>query len=184
MIGLLFNKDQNDLFKKQMEDNLEEIKIWNIVNIIIPCFIILIPSLLFSFLPSDRITYQNLILNGSFSFLGINILFSMSVFLINSIRVKDVKVEKQIYEIRIRLIVYLCILLIAGAFLYTLQIAFNMDTDSRVWTTTMGFFIVLFFSSGIGKRIYLIKDELVGKSFKDDVEEKVNNLQSAADDLE
>lgn len=184
MVAILFRKDQNELFKKQLEDNPEEAKIWSIINVIVPGFIILIPALLFSFLPEERISFQNLILNGSFSLLGISTLFSMSIFLVNSIRLKDIKIEKQIYQLRIRLLIYLCVLIFVGTILYILQIAFVVSSSERIATVTFGFVVVLIYSVGIGKRIYLIKDELVGKSYNDDIRESVKDLKDATNDLD
>jgi hypothetical protein len=184
MVKLLFNKDQNSIFIKLNEDNSEEIRIWRIINVIVPCIIILIPSGLFSFLPPDKLTFQDLILNGSFSLLGINILFSMSIFLINSIKIKDKKIEDQMISLRIRLIIYLCILLIFGTLIYVLQIAFNIVDLEQKTFLTIGFLMVLYFSTGIGKRIYLIKDELVGKSLGEGINDKVNELKNAVHDIE
>lgn len=184
MISLLFSKDQNAIFKKQSEDNIEEIKVWNIINVIVPSLIILIPTFLISFLPPDRVTFQNLILNGSFSLLGINILFSMSIFLINSIKIKDKKLENNMISLRIRLIVYLCILLIFSTLIYFLQIATTIETKSQITIVTFGFIFILFLSINIGKRIYLIKDELVGKGIGEDISETVNDLKNSVHDIE
>lgn len=180
----LFRKDQNELFKKQLEDNAEELKIWNVINVWVPCIIILIPTFFYRFLPVDRISFQNLILNGSFSLLGISILFSMSIFLINSARLKDIKIEKQIYDLRIRLMIYLCVLLMLGAIIYCLQIAFNLVGMDRIVTILIGFLILLYLSIGVGRRIYLIKDELVGKSFNEEIQSAVNDLKNATNDLD
>jgi hypothetical protein len=183
MISLLFSKGQNELFNKQFEYNLEEIKIWNVINVILPCVIILIPSFFFSFLPDDKVTFQNLILNGSFSLLGINILFSMSIFLITSKRLEDGKFEAQIIQLRIRLIIYLCGFLIIGTITYLLQIAFSINSFSQILTTSIGFILILYFSVGIGKRIYLLKDELVGKPYSEDISDSVSKLKESTNDL-
>lgn len=182
--NLLFRQDQNNFFTKQLSDNKEDIKVWNIINVMVPCLIIIFPTLLYSFLPSDRINFQNLILNGSFSLLGINLLFSTGVFLINSLRLKDVKIEKQIKEIRIRLLIYLCILLFIGSMLYVLQISFNIANTARIITIILGASFILVFSIGISKRIYLVKDELVGISYVEEIIETVNDLKKSTDDLD
>lgn len=184
MTSFFFKKHQNELFKKQLEDNPEEITVWNIINVLVPCLIIFIPACLFSFLPKERITFQHLILNGSFSLLGITVLFSMSIFLINSLRLKDVKIERQIYELRIRLLIYLCVLIFLGTIIYILQIAFEIDSWERIITVTIGFILILFYSLGVGKRIYLIKDELVGRSYNDEIKESVQQLRNATNDLD
>ena len=182
MTSLLFKKDQNELFNKQIDENREDLFIWNLVNVYVPCIIIIIPACFYAFLPEDRVTLQNLIFNGSFSLLGINILFSTSTFLINSFRLRDEKIEKQIYYLRIRLVVYLCALLILGTLIYLLQIAFNITTCTQRISILISF-IVVFISMGIGRRAYLLKDELVGKSFNEDVQGKVSELQHSTDDL-
>ncbi len=183
MTSLFFTKGQNELFNKQLDENRDEMTDWNIINVIVPCGIILIPSLLFSFLPPEKISFQNLILNGSFSLLGINILFSMAIFLINSKRHKDAKVESQIVKLRRRLVIYLCILLIVGTIIYILQIAFSIKSCAQILTVTIGFTLILHLSVGMSKRIYLIKDELVGKSYNEDILDIVSKLKQSTDDL-
>lgn len=180
---ILFSSDQNEFFETQQDLCKEEIKIWYIFNVTIPVIIILIPSLLLSFLPVDRVSFQNLVLNGSFSLLGINVLFGMSTFLVNSFRLKDQKLEKQIIEIKKRLIIYLCTLLLLGSIIYLLQIAFHIDSSGKYVTVSAGCFMMLFLSVAIGKRIYLLKDELVGKSFNEEVNDAVNDLKESVDDL-
>jgi hypothetical protein len=183
-MNILFSKDHNRLFAAQQAIHKEEITTWYVFNVVIPIIIILIPTVLFSFLPDNRLSFQNLILNGSFSLLGINILFGMSTFLINSIRLKDQKFEAQIIQVRKRLIIYLCGLLILSSIIYILQIAFNLDELGKYITTSVGCFLMLYLSIVIGKRVYLLKDELVGKSYNEDVTDSVNDLKSSLDDLE
>lgn len=184
MTAILFNKNQNKIFKKQFEDFKEDVKIWHITNLLIPSIIILIPSFLYSFLPEGKNTFNNLILNGSFSLLGINILFTMSIFLINSVRLKDAKFEKDIIKIRLRLIIYLASLLILGSIIYILQIIYNIDSFDRYVTIVIGLSITFYFSIGIGKRVFCIKDELIGKSISEDITENVRNLENSTKDLD
>ncbi|MBK7625648.1 MAG: hypothetical protein IPJ16_00345 [Bacteroidales bacterium] len=183
MVSILFNKEQNEVFDKQLGEFSDEIKVWRIINEFAPCIIILIPTFCLSFLPDDRVSFHNLFLNGSFSLLGINILFSMSIFLINSVRLKNVKIESQIIRLRIKLIVYLCLLLILGTIIYFIQIAFAIDTWPKIVFVVVTSFLILYFSMGIGKRIFLTRDELVGKSYGEDVIDNVNELKNSVDDL-
>ena len=180
---MLFNKDQNELFSSQEEQYKDHIRRWYLVNVITPIIIILLPTFFMSFLPPDRTNFQNLILNGSFSLLGINVLMGMSTLLINTIKLKDQKFEKQISQLRQKLIIYLCIFLFLGTVLYWLQIALNIDSVGRYSTTTVGCFVILVLSISIGKRIFLLKDELVGKPFNEDVNDSVNDLTNSVDDL-
>ena len=183
-MNILFTKEQNLFYKELKELYNEEIFLWNIFNVIIPVIIIFIPSLLYYFLPQERQTFQNLILNGSFSLLGINILFGMSAFLINSYKIKDKKIENQIIEIRKRLIIYMSFLFLLGTIVYVLQIIFDLDSIGRIYTVTLICFTSLILSIKIGKRIYLLKDEIVGKSYKDDINEGIHNLTNSIDDLD
>jgi len=183
MTTILFNKSQNEIFKKQFEDFNEDLKVWHITNLVIPCAIILIPTFLYSFLPEGKNTFNNLILNGSFSLLGINILFTTTIFLINSIRLKDAKFEKEIISIRVRLIIYLASLLILGSVIYILQIIYNIDSREKTITIIAGLIITFYFSIGIGKRVFCIKDELIGKTITEDINDTVKALKSSTDDL-
>lgn len=183
-MNILFSKEQNELYLELKNSYKEEIKLWNIFNVFIPITIIFIPLFLFTFLPEEKVSFQNLILNGSFSLLGINILFSTSTFLIYSIKLRDEKFEAQITELRRRLVIYLCGLLIFGTIIYVLQIAFVINTTGQYYTAAIGCFLLLILSIEIGKRIYVLKDELVGKSFKDDLNDNIDNLTEALDDLE
>lgn len=181
---VLFTKNQNEFFKKQIELNKEVVQIWNITNAVIPILIILIPTMMFSFLPDGKNNFQNLILNGSFSLLGINILFSMSIFLVNSFSNKDIKMERQIVELRIRLIIYLCVSLIFGAMFYVIQIVYEINSSQKLYTVLIALVLILYVSLGIGKRIYLVKDELVGKSINQDIKDTVEELKNATNDLQ
>lgn len=184
MTTILFKKNQNQIFEKQFEDFSEDLKIWNITNLIIPCLIIFIPTFLYSFLPEGKNTFNNLILNGSFSLLGINILFTTSIFLINSIRLKDVKFEQEIIQIRLRLIIYLASLLILGTVIYILQIIQNIDSKERTITILAGLAITFYFSIGIGKRVFCIKDELIGKTISEEINKNVDDLKKSTEDLD
>ncbi|MEQ8584075.1 MAG: hypothetical protein RIC30_15125 [Marinoscillum sp.] len=183
LMNILFTKDQNDLFKRQRIENTEEIWIWRTVNIFVPSLIIITPLIISSFLPQSRISVQNLLLNGSFSLLGINVLFSVATHLINSSKLKDEKVETQIMQIRVRLIVYLSALLIFGSIFYVLQIAFQIDSYGKMITVGIGFLISSFFSIGISERTFLIRDDLVGKPFNDEINSGVERLTRSLDDL-
>jgi len=186
MTAVLFSKEQNELFDKQLQDFKAEVGIWKLLNVKIPVIIILLPLLFVSFLPESKVGVQNLILNGSFSLLGINVLFGMSTLLINSIKMKDQKIEKQIVDLRIRLMVYLCSLLLLGTLIYWSQLSFDIgfDTVGRLFTISLGLLLTLVFSIGVGMRIYLIKDELIGKSFSEDVSDSVRGLKNSVDDIE
>lgn len=184
MTELLFSKRQNDIFKKQFEDFNEDMRIWNITNFIIPSFIIFIPLIFYSFLPVGKANFNNLILNGSFSLLGINILFTMSIFLINSIKMKNSKMEQEIITLRQKLIIYLSSLLIFGTFTYVLQIMHEINTCGKTLTVIIVGFLIFYFSIGIGKRVFLLKDELIGKPIEDDVRENVTDLKNSLNDLE
>jgi hypothetical protein len=184
MTSIFFNKRQNEIFNKQFENYNDDIKYWNLINVFIPCLIISIPALLYSFLPNEKANFGNLILNGSFSLLGINILFTMSNLLVNSINLKDTKLEKEIIGLRLKLIIYLIFLLIIGSIFYILQIIANLNTSERIFTILLGFSLTLYFSIGIGKRIYIIKDELIGTSISEDITQNVNELENSLDDLD
>lgn len=184
MTSFLFTARQNEIFSKQLEDFGEDLRVWNITNLWIPCIIILIPTVLYSFLPEDKATFSNLILNGSFSLLGVNILFTMSIFLINSLRLKDAKFEKEIIAIRLRLIIYLSSLLMFGAILYIIQIMMAIKTYPQILTVVFLFLIVLVLSVGVGKRVYLIKDELIGHSISEDIISNVKDLTNSLKDLD
>jgi hypothetical protein len=184
MSAILFNKNQNEIFKRQFEDFKEDLKVWHITNLLIPCVIILIPTFLYSFLPEGKNTFNNLLLNGSFSLLGINTLFTTSTFLINSIRLKDAKFEKDIVTIRLRLIIYLASLLILGSVIYILQIIYNIDSIEKSITIITGLSITFYFSVSIGKRVFCIKDELIGKSISESINETVRDLRKSTEDLD
>ncbi len=183
MIKLIFSKSQNELFTKQFELNKEDISVWRILNTIMPFVIIMIPSLLFAFLPEDKVSVENLILNGSFSLLGINVLFSMSNHLVTFLKNRDQKMEEQIRQLKTRLILYLCILLILGSIFYVAQIAFNINTMYRHWSVSIALVVILYLSYGIGKRIYAVKDELVGTAINDYIGNKVDDLKASVNDI-
>ena len=186
MTSVLFTKEQNELFNKQLQDFKAEVSLWTWLNVITPVIIILLPLIFFSFLPASKVEVQNLLLNGSFSLLGINVLFGMSTLLINTIKMKDQKFEKQIIDLRKRLMLYLVVLLILGTLIYWSQLSFEigLKTIGRLVTISLAIFLTLILSIGVGRRIYLIKDELIGKSYSEDVSETVRDLKKSVDDIE
>lgn len=183
MEKLLFAKSQIKLFNKCRDDNNEQYFRWRLMNFYVPIIIILVPLSLYFFIPEDGRFFQNLILNGSFSLLGINALFGTSIFLINSYSLKGIKLEKDILNIRFRLVLYLGILLILGSILYVLQISFKLNSEGQIFTVLFGLLFVLYLSFDIASKNFLIQDEIVGQSFDKDIEENVENLQNAVDDF-
>lgn len=183
-MNILFTKKQNEIYRNQIDEYKEAIDTWKIFYIIIPILIVLIPTLLFAFLPEDRINLQTLILNGSFSLLGINLLFGMSIYLTNIIKQKNENEEEEIIKLKTRLLIYSLTLMLLGTCLYLLQIAFNIDTSERNITILIGCFSILFLSINIAKRIYLLKDNFIGKPINEDIDDSIDNLTSAVDDLE
>lgn len=97
---------------------------------------------------------------------------------------KDKKVESQIVQIRTRLIVYLSALLIFRSIFYVLQIAFEIDSCEKLLTVAIGFVISCFISIGISERTFLIKDDLVGKPYNEDVNSRVARLSQSLDGLD
>ena len=91
--------------------------------------------------------------------------------------------ERDIIVLRQKLIIYLASLLILGTFTYVLQIMHEINSCGRTITVVLVGFIIFYLSIGIGKRVFLLKDELIGKPIEDDVRENVTDLKNSLDDM-
>ena len=97
---------------------------------------------------------------------------------------KDQKMEKEIVALRQKLIIYLAALLIFGTFIYVLQIMHTIDSCGKTITTSLIGFIIFYLSIGIGKRVFILKDELIGKPIEEDVIDNVKDLKNSLNDLD
>lgn len=174
---LFFTENQKALLKECQIANSEEYSQWIIKNVVLPICIIFLPLLIFIIFKTDVKDFQSLILNGSISLLGVNILFGMSSYLIkfqkkksqgneNAEHFDEEKLNQDMYYLREKLNIYKNILVVIGAAFYIVQKLFHSyNSDVGFYIFSVLTIIILLLSIMIGRFIFIIKDDFFEKTF-------------------
>lgn len=190
LANLFFTDTQKVLLKECKLANMEEYKQWVIKNVVLPLTIILIPLIIFLIFKTDVNDFRSLILNGSLSLLGVNILFGMSSYLIrlqkkkskstngdtnnNKDGISEDKLYEDMYHLRERLNNYKNILVVVGAVFYIVQKMFHTYTsDFGLYFFSFLTIVILVLSVYIGRLIFILKDDFVERTFYNDLNKPV-----------
>ncbi|WP_304902194.1 hypothetical protein [Algoriphagus sp.] len=194
-IGLpkIFTDRQWRILKDCRNTNQEEEFQWRILNILIPFVVILLPSIAGAFFKIENFDFFSKIFNGSVSLLGINILLTMSSFLINVTKShknkkedqdegEDDKLDQDVLYLRGRLDLYRNILLIIGIVCYISPIIFSeYVSDTSFYVFTVFSFFVLVLSVLIGNYMFIIKDDFFKRTFYSEISETVISARNNFD---
>lgn len=189
----IFTDRQRRILKDCRNTNQEEDFQWRILNILIPFVVIFLPIIAGLFFKIDNFDFFSKIFNGSVSLLGINILLTMSSFLINvtkSHKIKkedhdegeDDKLDQDVLYLRGRLDLYRNILLIIGIVCYISPIIFSEYVSEISFYVFTGFsFFVLILSVLIGNYMFIIKDDFFKRTFYSEISETVISARNNFD---
>ena len=78
---------------------------------------------------------------------------------------------------------WLISIVLLESLLYWCQITYPLDTPAQYSVVILLFLPILLLSIAIGKRIYIVRDELVGIPFDEDVNDQVNEFKAATNDI-
>lgn len=181
----IFSDQQRSLIRDCKLANPEEYNQWDLINILFPALVVLFPFLMYFIVPSNIENWQLLIFNGSISLIGVNILFSMSSYLIKykgidkKDKVKDEvknvdKLSENMLHLRSKLNIYKVILIFLGGILYFIQI-FIITPNNTVsyYLFVVITFFILIISIYIGKYMFIIRDDFIQKTFYKELHEPV-----------
>jgi hypothetical protein len=175
-LGLFFPENQKSIYRETKASNFEEFKQWKLNNIIFPLIIFFIPIIIAIVISEININYLIIVLNGSLSLIGINILFGMSSYLI---KYKNITTESNdeapdintnLIHLRDRLSKYKDILVFIGASLYMVQVLFYKHSNSlNTAIFILIISIILFASVFVGRFMFIIRDDFIDKTYLADL---------------
>lgn len=172
---LLFSEPQREILDTCKNSNREEYRDWFLANLIFPLIVIASTIAIVILFSTKNPTLVELLFNGRFSLIGINILFGMSSYIIKYDLIKNPQVNTNAIYLRNRLSRYTYMLIFVGSIMYIIQNLFT-DFSANDYAT---YFIVCFtiltfiFSLYIAVYMYIIKDEFMKKTIFYD--QKVSN---------
>ena len=183
----LFSESQRRILKDCVTANKEEYLQWMVINVTIPFILILLPVLFYFLIKNDVQDFKSLIFNGSFSIMGITILFGMSSYLIKFNRnlkkdndhnedsdTEEEQLNEDMVSLRKRLDNYKNLLVILGSVFYLIQALFT--SYSSIYTFYFFIFltiVILASSVYIGRLMFVIKDEFFEKTYYSQVNKPI-----------
>lgn len=182
--NVFFNSEEKNIFKRCYDSNKEERNKWLWRNIFFPIMIICIPFIFLPISTSNNFDVHSILFHGSFTLIGINILFGMSSLLIKKDSINSNELKDKMTELKDKLNIYTIILIILSTTAYVFQVIkpTSIDWYYLILIYTL-FFIILLFSSNLGLKIYMIKDEFFIVAFADEINDNVKNLSEDVNDI-
>lgn len=190
MLGF-FDKNEAEIFKKIKLKSNNDLKVWNIANLIFPIFTIIISLLFFffsvkspSFLKDgfrqSTIKIFDFLLNGSIPLIGINLLVACSTFLIKFDKNKERKMGLVTGNLRLKLIIYS---LISYLFLSALFAIENIYSPFNNLVKQILLFLFsmtgIVFSLNIANKLFLLQEEYINEGYAEKMHGKVDSLKNA-----
>jgi len=172
---LFITENEKAITNRILSNNEKEYQEWYYRNLIFPVLILFVTIIVYIVVKEDFWGSYIIIFNGSISLLGINVLFSMSS---NLMRIKEkddnddegnddnkkvISSELIDYSSKLSNLSYLFIFY--GSIFYIIQSIFlptNLIYKSVVFILVI---LGLFFSIKIGLRMYLLRSDLIEKTF-------------------
>ncbi len=183
---LTFTDDQKKIITDCREKNSYEYQKWFYKNLIIPVSLIVITAGVIFFYRGY--SYKELIealFNGSISLLGINILFSMSSYVIRRKNVSDAQLNKNVVNLSDQLNNYQNPLVIVGAILYLFQVLKLPENGITTFILIFLIIVIFIFSVKVGALLFIIRDDFFMNTYdiEDSISENVSDLKNSTDDL-
>lgn len=177
-IKLVNNKDKqliDDIKRSNSEDN----SIWKIPNLIFPLAAIIlaiISNMLFSNFKADFYSYINILLNGSLPLIAINQISASGVYVFNFDRKNEQKYKINTSYLRTKLYWSVIAVLILSVLIFSYQvimIPFENITGAIFLFIFSG--VLIYLSSWVTRRIFLLQDDLIEKTFNSEIREEARN---------
>lgn len=177
----IISPSEKELLNRIEANSGTDLSLWKISNLIIPFVSILISITAFSIFKNKEnvslITYLNLLVNGSIPMIALNRIGGMGSYLFKF----DKSKEKQYglddtSFLRTKLFYWFLIVLLGSIFLYVYQVINNPFELS--WSLLLVFlfsFLSVRLSIDIAKKVFLLHDKLIDKTFDQEVREDMEN---------
>lgn len=176
----IISPEEKALLNKIEDSNDTDVSIWKISNIIIPITTIIVSfgcSLLFKKGSFALLTFLNLMLTGAIPMIALNRISSMGIYLFKYDRSKERTYGiADTFLLRTKIAVGLVFLLICTMILYVHQVLnYPFDLEWIIALVLPASIIAVYYSLYFSKKIYLLQDKLIDKTFDQEVVDEVKS---------
>jgi hypothetical protein len=172
---------EKELLRQIELRNDSDIFLWRISNIIIPIITILISiGCYFLFKPSDSISimaFLNLLINGSIPMIALNRIGGLGIYLFKYDRGKEKQYGiSDTYILRTKLFFWFLFIVIGTIILYVYQVLHHpFELSCGVIILIVISVASVFSSIDVSKKVYLLQDKLIDRTFEQEVREDMQN---------
>lgn len=184
MFGII-KKDDKELLKRVKEANIDEVKLWRIPNIVIPSLIIIFTVLIYIlFQPLQTVTIEgclNFLVNGSIPLIAVNQIAGIGIYIFKFNKAKESELGiETTRRIRTELFYQVFCLLFLCTLLYAYQtINHPFDSICAILIIAAISIILLWFSSHVSHKIFILQDEFIALAYDTDIRETVSETLSS-----
>lgn len=170
---------EQELLSAIEEHHKNDNALWKLPNLVIPIATIILALICLLSFSENRfipINYLNLVINGSLPLIAINQISSIGVHIFKYDRTAENNFGKDTFMLRTKLFWYSITVLVIGVILFAFQVISN---PFESWSLLF-FMIILsagliWFSSYISRRVFLLQDTFVEKTFDNIIREEAKN---------
>jgi|GEM_PF-6252663 len=175
----IISPTEKELLRQIEVRNDSDVTLWKISNVIIPIFTILVSlACYYIFKSSESITLTailNLLINGSIPMIALNKIGGMGVYLFKYDRGKEKQYGiSDTYLLRTKIFFVFLLIVICTIILYVYQVLHNPFELSIGVILLVAFSIAsVYFSISISKKVYLLQDNLIERTFEQDIRDEI-----------
>lgn len=190
----LFNKEESEIFNKLFEKAKEDLKTWNIANVIFPFSTIAITLVLFVFSQKfpgiNNLTYSeikeaskafvNILLNGSIPLIGLNLFVASGYFLLRFDKKREKDFGLNIFNTRVKMYIIAFVFYLLLSSLFAIQSVFSPFTGIiknlfLLILTGVAFYV----SFKISNKFFLLQEEYIDQSFGEKIATDVKTIKES-----
>ncbi len=175
----IISNTEQELLSAIEDHHKNDNALWKLPNLVIPIatiFLALICLLAFSENRLNPINYLNLIINGSLPLIAINQISSIGVHIFKYDRTTENNFGKDTFMLRTKLFWYSISVLVIGVILFAFQVISNpFGSWLLLFLMIILSICLIWFSSYISRRVFLLQDTFVEKTFDNIIREEAKN---------
>lgn len=172
----IISNSENELLKAIEEHHKDDNTLWKLPNLIIPISTILLALVCHLFFSANRyniINYFNLIINGSLPLIAINQVSSIGVHIFKYNKSQEDHFGQNTFMLRTKLFWFSISVLVVGVILFAFQVITNPFSNwGLLFLMLVLSGILIWFSSYISRRIFLLQDNFIEKTFDNSIREE------------
>tara|TARA_R110002049_G_scaffold194179_4_gene363038 strand:+ start:604 stop:1176 length:573 start_codon:yes stop_codon:yes gene_type:complete len=175
----VINTAEHEFLKDIESHNLDHNSLWKLPNLIIPIATILLALICHLAFSDNRLlplNYLNLIINGSLPLIAINQISSTGLYVFKYNSEQEARYGKNSFLLRTKLFWLSIVALVLGVILFAFQVISNPFNSFLILITM--FFVsicLLWFSSYVSRRVYLLQDSFISATYESTIFEGVDD---------